>query len=268
MAHDERIARLRSGEADLALIDVASFVDTAATEPAFGASCVFVLTQRLPMAAHFVTRRPAAHGRPIQGPGDLVGARFGGEDRSRLAAEHRALLRRLGGEDASLQVPMPYEQMFGALAAGEIDVAPDFGGIAARYQRAVGDNDTAGVLRYRDCGVRAYGIGLVASARALVHRHDEISAFLSAAAAAYQAMREDPARVLELASLQLPAMDLAYALQEWREEEAAVVFGYEAAERAVGASDSQVWADTAAWRQEVAGFTDPPQANRLFHPIS
>lgn len=177
MAHDERVARLRSGEVDLALIDVASFVDTAATDPAF---------------------------------------------------------------------PVPYGQLFGALAAGEIDVAPDFAGIAARYQRALGDNGTAGVLCYRDCGVQAYGTGLVASARALVHRRGEIGAFLSVAAAAYEAMREDPARVLELASLQLPTMDSAYALQEWREEEAAVVFGYEAAERGVGASDSRIWAETAA----------------------
>lgn len=206
MTHDERLARLRSGEGDLALIDVASFVDSAPTEPEFGAYCVFVLTQRLPMAAHFVTRRPAAHGRPIQGPGDLVGARFGGEDGSRLAAEHRALLRRLGGEDASLRVPVPYGQLFGALAAGEIDVAPDFAGIAAR-QRALGDNGTAGVLCYRDCGVRAYGTGLVASACALVHRHDEIG--IPQRRRRLRGHARGSGSRAGAASLQLPRRDLA-----------------------------------------------------------
>lgn len=47
-----------------------------------------------------------------------------------------------------------------------------------------------------------------------------------------------------------------------------MVFGYEATERGVGALDSQIWADTAAWHQEVARFTDPPQADRLFQAIS
>lgn len=253
VAREERIARLRGGTADLALLDLASFVDAVAADRIPGARCVFVLTQRLPMAAHFVPDRPTRDG-PLRSPGDLLHATYGGTAGSRFVAEHRALLRRIGGDDPNLRVAMPYEQLFDALAAGDIDVAPDFGGLAPRYRRAAGPGQQIATLRYRDCGVRAYGIGLVASAPGLDRRRQAISTFLTVATAAYERMRADPDGVLTAASATLPDLDRAYALQEWREEEAPAIFGYGAADGAVGAWDDDHWASTVAWRAQVGGI--------------
>ncbi|MDP8971402.1 MAG: ABC transporter substrate-binding protein [Actinomycetota bacterium] len=263
---EQRLTRLRAGEVDVALIDLASFVDTVATEPDFGARCVFVLTQRLPMAALFIRGRSAG-GRPIESPADLLRARYGGTEDSRFAAEHRALLRRLGGADHDLRVEVSYERMFVALAGGDIDVAPDFGAIATRYQRAAGDGRQVGVLRYRDCGVRAYGIGFVASAAGLAGRRGEIAAFLQVAAQAYEQMRQRPDAVLASAA-PLLALDREYALAEWRDEDAAAIFGFDAARAGIGAWRPELWADTVAWRREVAGFHAEPSAGQLTASVS
>jgi hypothetical protein len=151
--------------ADIALIDLASLVDTVAVEPAFDARCVFVLGRHTPMSALFVEGRPAPTN-PIEAARDLPHARYGGEPTSPFVQEHRALLRRLGGDDPALLVELAYEELFDALAAGTIDVAPDYAGILPTYQRAAGPEKPVRVLPYRDCGVSAYGTGLVVTGSA------------------------------------------------------------------------------------------------------
>ena len=89
------------------------------------ARCVLMLTQRLswPLTsspAVPLARRPSSPSSPRR-------ARNGGEPRSRFMAEHRALLRRLGADDPALHVPMLYERLCDAFAAGELDIAPDYG---------------------------------------------------------------------------------------------------------------------------------------------
>jgi ABC-type nitrate/sulfonate/bicarbonate transport system substrate-binding protein len=263
VARDERLARLRSGAADVGLIDLASLVDTVATDPNFGAKCVFVLGQHLPMAAIFVRDRPAPD-HPIESPADLVRARYGGEGGSTFVTEHRALLRRLGGEEPDLHVEMGYSDLFGALAAGSIDVAPDYAGIGTTYQRALRRGERIGVLPYRECGVRAYGTGLVASAAALRDLSDSVVVFVSVAAEAYERMRAYPEAVIETASSVLPGIDRTYALREWVEEEEKVLFTREG----LGTSRREIWAQTVAWRQEVAGFTATPAPVELAEPLS
>jgi hypothetical protein len=172
-------------------------VDTVAVEPGFDVRCVFVLGRQVPMASLFVAGRPAPV-RPIASPEDLLRARYGGEASSQFVQEHRALLRRLGGDDPDLHVELPYAALFAALSDGEIDVAPDYAGILPTYQRAVGATGRVDVLSYRDCGVHAYGTGIVASGRALNDRRDEIASFLEVAASAYLAMRIDPELMIRL----------------------------------------------------------------------
>jgi ABC-type nitrate/sulfonate/bicarbonate transport system substrate-binding protein len=264
VARTERLARLRSGEADIALLDLASLVDTVAVEPAFGARCVFVLDRHLPMAAIFVHDRPAPL-RPIQSPHDLLHARYGGEATSSFVQEHRALLRRLGGDDSKPHIEMPYAALFDALAVGEIDVAPDYAGILPTYQRAAGPDQRVRVLRYRDCGVSAYGTGLVASGRALQEQRDAIGAFLSVTASAYRAMRADPGGTLGAACAVLPQLDTEYALMEWREQEEPSIFS--GGDR-LGHSDRSGWEQTIAWRREVVCFPDPPEPDRLTETLA
>ena len=259
VARPERLERLRSGAADAALIDLASLVDTVAAEPGFGARCVFVLGRQVPMAALFVAGRPAPT-RPIQSPEDLLVARYGGEASSQFVLEHRALLRRLGDDDPGLHVELPYADLFAALATGEIDVAPDYAGILPTYQRAVGATGRVDVLPYRDCGVQAYGTGLVASGRALRDRRDELASFLAVAASAYQAMRADPELTVKAAGSVHREMDAQYALLEWREAEEPAIFdpGWRP-----GTWDRAGWEETIAWRREVAGFQEPPRPEQL-----
>jgi ABC-type nitrate/sulfonate/bicarbonate transport system substrate-binding protein len=235
-------------------------VDTVAAEPAFDARCVFVLGRHTPMAALFVEGRPAPT-RPISSPRDLLEARYGGEPTSQFVQEHRALLRRLGGDDPALHVEMAYDDLFAALAAGTIDVAPDYAGILPTYQRAAGSGKQVGVLPYRDCGVSAYGTGLVATGKALREQPEAIRAFLRVAASAYEAMRAEPEAIVKAASAVLPQMDVDYALTEWREEEEPAIF--DAAGR-LGDFDRSGWEHTIAWRREVVGFQDPPEPDRLY----
>jgi ABC-type nitrate/sulfonate/bicarbonate transport system substrate-binding protein len=263
VAKPERLARLRSGAVDVALIDLASLVDTVAAEPGFDARCVFVLGRHTPMSALFVEGRPAPTD-PISSADDLVDARYGGEATSQFVQEHRALLRRLGGDDPALHVEVAYGDLFGALAAGTIDAAPDYAGILPTYQRAAGAGKQVGVLPYRDCGVSAYGTGLVATGRALREQPEAIAAFLAVAASAYEAMRAEPEATVKAASTLLPEMDADYALTEWREEEEPVIF--DAAHR-LGDFDRSGWEDTIAWRREVAGFEEPPEPDRLYEMV-
>jgi ABC-type nitrate/sulfonate/bicarbonate transport system substrate-binding protein len=262
VARPERLSRLRSGEADLALMDAASFVDSVATDSHFDAICIQVLGHRLPMAAVFVSGRHAA-GAPIQEPADLVRARYGGEAGSSFVMEHRALLRRLDGDDPSLHVEMPYDDLFGALASGEIDVAPDYVGIATTYQRALRAGETVGFLRYWDCGVRAYGTGFVAAGAAVDSGRDALVSFLDVTAESYQEMRSNPNTVIEAASALLPDIDRAYAIREWQEEEEEALFGGEG----YASSDPTMWAQTTAWRKEVVDFQALPPADRLYMAI-
>lgn len=262
LKREDRLARLRTGEVDLALIDLASFIDLVATEPHVGARCVFVLTQRLPMAALFVTGRPA-EGASIRSPNDLLHSRYGAPAASNFVAEHRALLRRLGEDELRLHVDLPYSAVFAALANGEVDVVPDFAGTLPRYERALDEGAEVGALRYRDCGIRAYGIGFVATAAGLRWRAKEIEAFLAATREAFEQMRARPAAVLEAATRVHDGLDQAYALREWETEEERVIFGYEAAQQGVGASTPQLWRDTVAWRREVAGLPRSPEPETL-----
>jgi ABC-type nitrate/sulfonate/bicarbonate transport system substrate-binding protein len=215
------------------------------------------------MAVHFVAGRPApVH--PIQSPQDLLHARYGGEAGSQFVQEHRALLRRLGDDDPGLHVELPYAALFGALAAGQIDVAPDYAGILPTYQRAVGAAGRVDVLPYRDCGVHAYGTGVVASGRALRDRRDEIASFLAVTASAYQAMRVDPELTIKAAAAVLPGLDRDYALLEWREAEEPAIFdpGWR-----LGTWDRAGWEQTIAWRREVTGFHEPPAPQRLYEAL-
>jgi ABC-type nitrate/sulfonate/bicarbonate transport system substrate-binding protein len=234
-------------------------VDTVAVEPGFDAKCVFVLGRQVPMAALFVAGRPApVHA--IESPEDLLRARYGGEVGSQFVQEHRALLRRLGDDDPGLHVELPYAAMFAALATGEIDVAPDYAGILPTYQQAVGTTGRVDVLSYRDCGVRAYGTGIVASGRAFRDRRDELASFLEVAASAYQAMRADPELMVKVATAVLQGMDRDYALLEWQVAEEPAIFdpGWRP-----GTWDRAGWEETIAWRREVVGFREPPAPERL-----
>lgn len=234
-------------------------MDTVAVEPGLDAKCVFVLGRQVPMAALFVAGRPAPVD-PIQSPRDLVHARYGGEADSQFVQEHRALLRRLGDDDPGLHVELPYAALFAALAAGQIDVAPDYAGILPTYQRAAAATGRVDVLPYRDCGVRAYGTGVAASGRALRDRRDEIASFLTVTASAYQAVRVDPELTVKTAATVLQEMDSRYALLEWREAEEPAIFdpGWR-----LGTWDRAGWEETIAWRQEVTGFQEPPPPERL-----
>jgi hypothetical protein len=229
-------------------------VDTVAVEPGFDAKCVFVLGRQVPMAALFVAGRRAPV-RPIESPNDLLRARYGGEAASQFVREHRALLRRLGDDDPGLHVEMSYAALFAALAAGEIDVAPDYAGILPSYQRAVGADGRVNVLPYRECGVSAYGTGFVASGRALRDRRDEVASFLAVAASAYQAMRADPELAVKAAAVVQREMDSQYALLEWWEAEEPAIFdlGWR-----LGTWDRSGWQETIAWRREVVGFQESP----------
>lgn len=262
---EERLLRLRDGTADLALMDLASLVDATASDPELGARCVFVLTQRSPMAAHVVVDGPA--GTRVGAPDDLLRARYGGDADSPFVAEHRALLRRLGGDDPALRVDMPYERLFGALAKGEIEAAPDFGGTDTRFARAARPIRT-GLLPYRDCGVDAYGIGFVASSRGMSRHGERMATVIQVIADAYERMRRDPVTVVAEAARVVPDLDQEYALAEWHDEEATAIFGYGAETSGIGGQDATGWTATIRWRQEVTGGTGPSVPVRdLFEPL-
>lgn len=243
---------MRTQTVDVGFQDLASFVDTVAAEPGFPARCVMVLTQRLPMAAHLVADRDVG-GAPIREPGDLLRARYGAPAGTAFEAEHRALLRRLGDPEAGLHVDLSYDEMFGALDAGEVDVVPDYAGIAPRYRRTLGA-DRHGMLRYRNCGVRAYGMAFLATRAALERHPGRVTTFLEVAREAYRSMRADPAGTVAVAAEAIEGLDREYTLEEWRTEEETAVFGFEAEAGGVGAEDPAIWQGTLAWRRHVAGW--------------
>ncbi len=121
----------------------------------------------------------------------------------------------------------------------------------------------AGGAVSRDCGVRAYGIGFVASAAGMRWRAEAIEAFLAAAREAFEHMRADPAAVLRSATRVQHDLDAAYAAAQWETEEEEVVFGYQAAEQGLGASDMRLWAETVSWRREVARLPRSPEPETL-----
>lgn len=257
---DTRIARLGDGTVDLALIDLASFVDAHVDDAVPGARCMFVLTQRLPMAAH-VLRAPGRA--PIETGEDLVDAPYGGTADSAFVAEHRALLRRLDSDRPELRVDVRYSDLFGALAAGRIDVAPDFGGVGPRFARAAAPAQVDAV-RYRDCGISAYGIGFVASCQGLERHPTRMAIVCEVLAEAYRRMRTEPEQVVDDARRLLPDLDRDHALSEWRDEEAPVIFGFDAADFGPGAQNLDGWVATAGWRAEVRGQRSNPTPEQLF----
>lgn len=251
-ASDERIERLRSEVVDVGFQDLASFIDTVATERGFPARCVMVLTRRPPMAAHLVTDREVA-GAPLRTPQDLLRARFGAPAGTAFETEHRALLRRLGGPAPDLHVDLSYDEMFDALDAGQVDVVPDYAGIAPRYRRVLGP-DRHGMLRYRDCGVRAYGMGFFATGSALERHPEGVATFLQVVERSYRRMRADPEGTVAVAAEAIEGLDRDYTLEEWRIEEEAAIFGPETGDDRVGGDDPADWERTIAWRRDVAGW--------------
>lgn len=262
--HEDRIERLRSDQADLALIDVAGFVDAVAADPDLRARCVFVVTQHLPEAAFFVTD-PDTDDPGISRPADLVDARYGGQPGGRHTVTHQALLRRLGADPVPAPVEMSYREMFSALPAGEIDVLPDFGALHTRVRQAVPVDREIGLLRYRDCGVDAYGVGLVASGRTLADDRERLAAFLDVAAGSLRAMRDDPLRSIRTAG-ELLDVDEEQAMAEWQHEQREAIFDALPRDRPIGSAEAGRWRATAAWRSEVTG-ADPPAPGRLFEPV-
>lgn len=258
---DIRMQRLHDGTADLALMDLASFVDMRVHNPTSDARCHFVLTQRLPMGAHTLADTDYPEPMPTE---QLGSATYGGSINSPFVAEHRALLRRLGMDDPSLLVDMEYDDLFGALARGDVDVAPDYGGTAMRFARAADPRPTT-TVPYRDCGVDAYGIGFVASTASRRHRPDALRTACQVVANAYVRMRDDPDGVLDDAAVLLPGLDREYALAEWQEEESSVIFGYGAATAGIGHQDMHGWDATCSWRREVTQCDASVDPESLFN---
>lgn len=197
-------------------------------------------------------RRPTRERGPAARPVDLLRARYGAPDGTAFSAEHQALLHRLGDPDPDLHVDLPYEECFEALAAGHVDVVPDFAGIAPRFRQVLGD-DRHAFLRYRDCGVHGYGTGLVAT-RSFLERHPErLAAFLDVVRGAFREMRADPSGTADAGARASAEIDPAYAVDEWCREEEAAVFGSRGGD-VLGVGDARGWSETIAWRREVAGW--------------
>ncbi|HEX2031410.1 MAG TPA: ABC transporter substrate-binding protein [Actinomycetota bacterium] len=260
VGREGRLERIRTGRADLALMELASFVDAVAEDRSFGGRCVLVLARHIPMAALFVNDRPAG-GAPIRKPPDLLRARYGGPEPSTFVAEHRALIARLGGERPGSHVDLPYDALPSALRDGVIDVVPDYAALAERYRRAVGDAGDIGIVRYRDCGVDGYGVGFVASEAALRDRGGEIARFLEVASHFYRRMHRDRRSIIEDASRSAPAGDPILAAREWMDEWERSIFGHGLD---LGPGDGQGWSETAVWRREVRGHGRCPDAHELF----
>lgn len=219
----ENIVRVAEDGADLCLTSVAHYLRAREAHPALPARFVAMVTQQTPMAAFVVDGRPTAAGRVPARARDLAGARVAGTLESRLTRELAAHLEARGAAPGTL-VDIPYAEWMPALAAGEVDAAPDFIDLLPRMRHRVPRTSVVG-LRFCDDGAEHYGSGLVASDRLLAERPDAVRRVVAALREAWECTRDDPRRGLDAFARRYPEVPSDVVLECWRETERLIFAG-------------------------------------------
>lgn len=226
----DNIRAVAAGRYDFCLTSVAHFLRAKRDDHELRAKFVFMVARRTHMAA-FCLERGA-----IETFADLEGASFLGPPDSPFAREYRSLLRHLGLEPGPT-VDLPYEEVFGALAAGRGDVAADFLDLLPRFEALA----RVHALPFYEAGLDLYGSGLVAGTRTIESRPEAVRRLVAAIREALRATRRDPAAGLPAMRSRFPELDEGRALAGWQ---AGTPLIFTESDRSLGAMDTATWERT------------------------
>jgi NitT/TauT family transport system substrate-binding protein len=189
----EAIARVASGDSDLALVDInvlIRFRDKAGAPPV---KAVFVLFNKAPYA--IIARKS----RGVRALADIEGKTLGVADGDFSIWFWPALAHQNGIKIASVKQakfsPAVREPM---LSAGQVDAVSGFSYLAGVNLRDRGvPADDLTVLRYADYGCEAYGFALIVNPAFAAAKPEAVKAFLRAVIAGTRLAIKDPARAAD-----------------------------------------------------------------------
>ncbi|CAN5245018.1 ABC transporter substrate-binding protein [soil metagenome] len=189
----DAIARVASGDSDIALADINALIRYRDKEGAVPVKAVFVLYNNAPYA--IVARKS----RGISAMSDIEGKTIGiadGDLAARLwpaVARHNGIrLGKVKTEKISAAVREPM------LSAGQVDAVTGFSFLSAinLRDRGIPANDLA-VLRFSESGSEVYGHALIVNPKFAGDNPDAVKAFVRAAIAGVRLTIKDPAKAID-----------------------------------------------------------------------
>lgn len=189
----DAIARVASGNSDMALADINALIRYRDTEGSLPIKAVFVYYNKAPYA--IIARKS----RGIATVSDIEGKTIGvveGDLAARLwptiARKNNLRLDKIKTERISAAVREPM------LSAGQVDAVTGFSFLSAinLRDRGVPANDLA-VLRFSDFGSEVYGHALIVNPKFAAANPDAVKAFVRATVAGIRLAIKDPARAAD-----------------------------------------------------------------------
>jgi ABC-type nitrate/sulfonate/bicarbonate transport system substrate-binding protein len=235
----ENVRRVAAGGSDFCLTSVTHYVRARAQTPDVAARFVSAVVRRSPLAG-FVPEES-----PLTTPADLGGRRMAGG----FSAEYRACLDRLGLEPPER---VDVADAPAALAAGDVDVVPEFIDCRPRVRRQAGIR-----VRGIPVGPDLYSSGLVAADRLPADLVRQVQAAL---ADALEAQRQDPKAGLDELERRYPDADPADALEGWQLAEPYIFTG-----PPPGESEPERWVASAEFAAAAHGLP-VPSPESIFRP--
>ncbi len=195
----DAIARVASGNSDIALADINALIRYRDKEGAAPVKAVFVLYNKAPYAIIARKSRGIATLPDIEGKtigivdGDLAATLW-----PAIARKNNIKLDKIRTEKISAAVRGPM------LSAGQIDAVTGFSFLTAidLRDRGVPANDLA-VLRFSEFGAEVYGHALIVNPKFAAANPDAVKAFVRATIAGIRLSFKDPARAIDDVLLQM-----------------------------------------------------------------
>jgi NitT/TauT family transport system substrate-binding protein len=193
MGSPEAIARVASGDSELALVDINELIRYRDKADAAPIKAVFVMFNQAPYA--IVARRS----RGIHALSDITGKTLGVAEGDLSIRLWPALARRNGIKSDAVKIhKMSAAVREPILSAGQVDAVAGFSYLSAvnLRDRGVPANDLV-VLRYSDYGCEAYGFALIVNPAFAAAKPDTVKGFVRALIAGTHLAIKDPARAVD-----------------------------------------------------------------------
>ncbi|CAN5361831.1 ABC transporter substrate-binding protein [soil metagenome] len=195
----DAIARVASGNSDMALADINALIRYRDKEGAIPVKAVFVLYNKAPYAIIARKSRGIATLSDIEGKtigivdGDLAAKLW-----PAIARKNNIKLDKIRSEKISAAVREPM------LSAGQLDAVTGFSFLSAinLRDRGVPASDLA-VLRFSEFGGEVYGHALIVNPKFAAANPDAVKAFVRATIAGVRLSLKDPARAIDDVLLQM-----------------------------------------------------------------
>jgi len=193
MGSPEAIARVASGDSELALVDINELIRYRDKADAAPIKAVFVMFNQAPYA--IVGRRS----RGIHALSDIAGKTLGVAEGDMSIRLWPALAMRNGIKPDAVKIHrMSAAVREPILSAGQVDAVAGFSYLSAvnLRDRGVPANDLA-VLRYSDYGCEAYGFAVIVNPAFAAAKPDTVKGFVRALIAGTHLAIKDPARAVD-----------------------------------------------------------------------